>query len=300
MFSGNNNKKMFCKVCYDAGKPEWEYTSHYVKDQPGPNGKVVCPVILNVECNYCHEKGHTPSHCPKLKERNAFRQQQPQYHHQPPQYHHQQPHQYHHQLPHTPPENPPVYDFHGPRSQPRRTQRKCLDLSTKKSSSPPSEKTTPSFNLKNFYDILEKTMQDSNAKSSRPASPTNEAQQTEFPSLTPTTKPKTTPNSCWGKKMSCEEMTNHLRSLILKHTPKQEAPKQNLKLDTDNIKYENNNENYIDILNESDDNCSEELDLEYTSEDDTPSQSSTNSFVYNKSWADIMDEEEEAGEVFAF
>jgi hypothetical protein len=142
-------------------------------------------------------------------------------------------------------------------------------------------------------------MQESNAKSSRPASPTNEAQEKEFPSLTPTTKPKTTPNSCWGKKMSCEEMTNHLRSLILKHTPRQERPKpQKLKLCIDNN--ENNNENYIDILHESDDICSEELNLEYTSEDDTLSQSSTNSFVYKKSWADIMDEEEKAGEVFAF
>lgn len=282
---------MFCKVCYDAGKPEWEYTSHYVKDQPGPNGKVVCPVILNVECNYCHEKGHTPSHCPKLKRRNAYRQ--PAQYNQPP--HH------HLQVPHTPPENPPVYDFHGPRSQPRRTQRKCLDLRTKKPSSPPSEKETPSFNLKNFYDILEKTMQESNAKSSRPASPTNEAQQKEFPSLTPTTKPKTTPNSCWGKKMSCEEMTNHLRSLILKHTPKQEGPSQNLhKLQNLHIDDNGDNENYIDILHESDDICSEELNLEYTSEDDTLSQSSTNSFVYKKSWADIMDEEERAGEVFAF
>ena len=79
----------------------------------------------------------------------------------------------------------------------------------------------------------------------------------------------------------------------------QERPKpQKLKLCIDNN--ENNNENYIDILHESDDICSEELNLEYTSEDDTLSQSSTNSFVYKKSWADIMDEEEKAGEVFAF
>ena len=36
----------FCKFCYDCGEDEKVYTSHYVKDQPGPNGRVVCPKIL--------------------------------------------------------------------------------------------------------------------------------------------------------------------------------------------------------------------------------------------------------------
>jgi len=59
-------KKPFCAVCHKSGKPESVYTSHFVKDSPGPNGKVVCPTLLAQECRYCHKKGHTPKFCPKL------------------------------------------------------------------------------------------------------------------------------------------------------------------------------------------------------------------------------------------
>ena len=72
----------YCKICHDAGKPKSQYTSHFVKDSPGPDGKVVCPYLLSLECRYCHEGGHTVKHCPKLEAKNArvaggerFRQQ---------------------------------------------------------------------------------------------------------------------------------------------------------------------------------------------------------------------------------
>jgi len=73
--SNNNfNKKVvakpFCKVCFDAGKPEAEYTSHFVKSEPSAKGKVVCPTLLNQACTYCRETGHTVSHCAKLKQNN--------------------------------------------------------------------------------------------------------------------------------------------------------------------------------------------------------------------------------------
>ena len=58
---------MFCKVCKDAGKNETEYTSHWVRDAPGPNGKVVCPTLLSTHCKYCKETGHIVKYCPKLK-----------------------------------------------------------------------------------------------------------------------------------------------------------------------------------------------------------------------------------------
>jgi hypothetical protein len=58
------SKKPCCKVCVDAGKPEKEYSSHYVKDL---NGKVTCPTLLGQECRFCHMKGHTTSHCATLK-----------------------------------------------------------------------------------------------------------------------------------------------------------------------------------------------------------------------------------------
>ena len=65
--SSNNNSKPFCKVCYDAGKSEREYTSHYVKNKPGNEGKVVCPYLLSLVCTYCKKKeGHTAKHCPSL------------------------------------------------------------------------------------------------------------------------------------------------------------------------------------------------------------------------------------------
>lgn len=54
----------FCKVCYDAGLPNENFTSHFVKDQPGPNGKVVCPTLLAQKCLICGVPGHTSSYCP--------------------------------------------------------------------------------------------------------------------------------------------------------------------------------------------------------------------------------------------
>ena len=54
----------FCKVCYDAGLPVADYTDHFVKDQPGPDGKVVCPTLLSQKCLTCGLPGHTSSYCP--------------------------------------------------------------------------------------------------------------------------------------------------------------------------------------------------------------------------------------------
>ena len=54
----------FCKVCYDAKCSLDEYTSHFVKNQPGPNGKVVCPTLLAQKCLICGVPGHTSSYCP--------------------------------------------------------------------------------------------------------------------------------------------------------------------------------------------------------------------------------------------
>ena len=56
--------KPFCKVCYDAGLPVADYTNHFVKDQPGPGGKVVCPTLLVQKCLKCGIAGHTSSYCP--------------------------------------------------------------------------------------------------------------------------------------------------------------------------------------------------------------------------------------------
>lgn len=70
--SYNNRKqsvaKKFCKVCQDAGKSESEYTSHFVRDSPGPNGKVICPTLLSQNCRGCGINGHTYKYCPLIKQ----------------------------------------------------------------------------------------------------------------------------------------------------------------------------------------------------------------------------------------
>jgi hypothetical protein len=74
-------KQPFCKVCKDAGKPESEYTSHYVRSFPDRFGKseITCPTLLCTECRYCSELGHTTKFCPVLAnnkkgEERAYRQ----------------------------------------------------------------------------------------------------------------------------------------------------------------------------------------------------------------------------------
>ena len=59
----------FCKVCQDAGKPESVFRSHFIRESPEPNSKVVCPTLLSQNCNYCLKKGHTVKYCPVLKQK---------------------------------------------------------------------------------------------------------------------------------------------------------------------------------------------------------------------------------------
>jgi Nanos RNA binding domain len=63
------SKKPYCKVCHDAGKPESDYTSHWVRTLPDRTGKttVTCPTLLATECRYCYNLGHTAKFCPVLK-----------------------------------------------------------------------------------------------------------------------------------------------------------------------------------------------------------------------------------------
>ena len=68
----NINNKPFCQVCKNAGKTIEEYSSHYIKNKPGPYGVVVCPTILNSECSYCHKKGHFKKYCGVLKAYKLF------------------------------------------------------------------------------------------------------------------------------------------------------------------------------------------------------------------------------------
>lgn len=58
-----NAKNPLCQVCKDAGKTEKEYTSHFVRDKPGPDGVTVCPLLLSLNCRKCGKKGHTFKYC---------------------------------------------------------------------------------------------------------------------------------------------------------------------------------------------------------------------------------------------
>lgn len=67
----NKSSTAYCKVCHDAGKTKAEYTSHYVKQTPAYDSKIVCPYLLSIECAYCHQKGHTPKYCNMNKKKTV-------------------------------------------------------------------------------------------------------------------------------------------------------------------------------------------------------------------------------------
>ena len=73
--------KPFCKVCYDAGKPESEYTSHYVRSLPDRSGNtmVTCPTLLSTECRYCGNYGHTTKFCSIAANKNQKQKQTQNY-----------------------------------------------------------------------------------------------------------------------------------------------------------------------------------------------------------------------------
>ena len=80
MKSVNAPRKPCCKVCKDAGKPESVFSTHWPKDA---KGNTVCPTLLDQECRFCHQKGHTVKYCKELAkkiaqdEREKKQQQQP-------------------------------------------------------------------------------------------------------------------------------------------------------------------------------------------------------------------------------
>lgn len=67
--TNSNVKKPYCKVCHDAGKPESEYSNHWVRSLPDRSGKttVTCPTLLSNECRYCYKLGHTAKFCPVIE-----------------------------------------------------------------------------------------------------------------------------------------------------------------------------------------------------------------------------------------
>ena len=62
------SRKPCCKVCKDAGKTEAEFSSHWPKDAAG---NTICPTLLEQDCRYCGEAGHTVKYCKRLEKDNA-------------------------------------------------------------------------------------------------------------------------------------------------------------------------------------------------------------------------------------
>ena len=71
----SQTKTPFCPVCYDLGKPESVYTSHWLRETPDRNSNVVCMALLSMKCNYCNEKGHTIKYCPVLAKKHKLNSQ---------------------------------------------------------------------------------------------------------------------------------------------------------------------------------------------------------------------------------
>lgn len=63
------SSKHYCKVCQDSGKPESEYRSHSTRETRDPNSRITCPILLAIECRFCHKAGHTVKYCSVLKEK---------------------------------------------------------------------------------------------------------------------------------------------------------------------------------------------------------------------------------------
>jgi len=63
--------KPYCAHCFNLGKPESAYTSHFIRSTPDPKSPVVCPELLSTECRYCFKTGHTTGKCPVLAERKV-------------------------------------------------------------------------------------------------------------------------------------------------------------------------------------------------------------------------------------
>ena len=70
--SKSNSKKVapapqpYCAHCFNLGKDESVFRSHWLRESPDSSSKIVCPELLATECPYCFKPGHTRSRCPVL------------------------------------------------------------------------------------------------------------------------------------------------------------------------------------------------------------------------------------------
>ncbi len=65
--SDRRQPQPFCPICKKNGRPESEYNSHFMRETSDENSRIICPILLNMECNHCGEKGHIVAKCPHKK-----------------------------------------------------------------------------------------------------------------------------------------------------------------------------------------------------------------------------------------
>jgi hypothetical protein len=53
-----------CPHCQNLNLP----ANHWLRKTTDPMSELVCPVLLQTECQYCFELGHTVSHCKSIRE----------------------------------------------------------------------------------------------------------------------------------------------------------------------------------------------------------------------------------------
>ena len=63
----SDEKKPFCPICKKNGRPESEYTSHFIRETPDETSRITCPILLAMVCNHCGENGHIVAKCPNKK-----------------------------------------------------------------------------------------------------------------------------------------------------------------------------------------------------------------------------------------
>lgn len=58
------NKPLYCSFCKNIGIPGPH--GHMIKHLKNDEKEITCPRLLANECTYCHNFGHTKTHCPVL------------------------------------------------------------------------------------------------------------------------------------------------------------------------------------------------------------------------------------------
>jgi len=56
------SNKPSCPHCRNLGLKN----DHWLRESADPASQLMCPVLLNTECKYCHETGHNVSKCARL------------------------------------------------------------------------------------------------------------------------------------------------------------------------------------------------------------------------------------------